>query len=66
MKKILKVTLLLNLFITVSLATTINDTTKSIVKVFTIASTPNYKYPWQTSKIGKFTGSGAIISDNRS
>ena len=41
------------------------DITKSVVKIFTTKSIPNYKYPWQTSKILKYTGSGAIISDNR-
>lgn len=60
----MKILLTLLLTATITLATTIPIT--SIVKVFTTASTPNYKYPWQTSKIGKFTGSGAIISDNRS
>ena len=65
MKYILKITLILSLFVTVSLSNTLNDTTKSIVKIFATKSTPNYKYPWQTSKIAKYTGSGAIISDNR-
>ena len=46
-------------------ANTLNDTTKSIVKIFATKSTPSYKYPWQTSKIAKYTGSGAIISENR-
>lgn len=65
MKNILKMTLIISLWITVSFSNTLNDTTKSIVKIFATKSTPNYKYPWQTSKIAKFTGSGAIISDNR-
>ncbi|MEA3383293.1 MAG: trypsin-like peptidase domain-containing protein [Campylobacterota bacterium] len=64
MKSLIKITLLLSLIVTVSFSSSLNDTTKSIVKVFTTASTPNYKYPWQTSKIAKFTGSGAIIIDN--
>lgn len=51
------------LLTTFSLATTLP--TQSAVKIFATKSTPNYKYPWQTSKIQKFTGSGAIISDNR-
>ena len=39
--------------------------TNSLVKIFTTTSVPNYLYPWQTSKISHFTGSGAIISNNR-
>lgn len=39
--------------------------TNSLVKIFTTTSIPNYLYPWQTSKISNFTGSGAIISNNR-
>ena len=65
MKHILRITLVLSLCITSSLSNTLNDTTKSIVKIFTTKSTPNYKYPWQTSKIAKYTGSCAIISNNR-
>ncbi|MBT4708492.1 MAG: trypsin-like serine protease [Campylobacteraceae bacterium] len=60
--KILLLVILLSITLT---ANTLNDTTKSIVKIFATKSTPNYKYPWQTSKIAKYTGSGAIISDNR-
>ena len=37
----------------------------AVVKVFTSISLPDYQYPYQTSKISKFTGSGAIISNNR-
>ncbi len=40
-------------------------TPNSVVKVFTSASIPNYKYPWQTSRISKFTGSGVVIGENR-
>ena len=65
MKDILKLTIIVSLFITSSVSNTLNDTTKSIVKVFTTKATPNYKYPWQTDTIGKYTGSGAIISGNR-
>ena len=39
--------------------------TNSIVKLHTSASSANYKYPWQTSKIFKFLGSGAIIEGNK-
>lgn len=62
MKKLL-ITLLLT--ITTLFANISNDTTKSVVKVFTTTSTANYKQPWQTNKILKFTGSGAIIQGNQ-
>jgi len=65
MKKSIRILIVLTLLSTLLTANTLNDTTKSIVKIFASKSTPNYKYPWQTSKIAKFTGSGAIISDNR-
>ena len=39
--------------------------TNSIVKLHTSASSSDYKYPWQTSKILRYTGSGAIIEGNR-
>jgi len=58
----MKALLTLLLTATIALATTIPTT--SIVKVFTTASTPDYKYPWQTAKIVKYTGSGAIIQNN--
>ncbi|RLA72434.1 MAG: hypothetical protein DRG78_23835 [Epsilonproteobacteria bacterium] len=65
MNKQIKILVALILLSTTLTANTLNDTTKSIVKIFAIKSTPNYKYPWQTSKIAKYTGSGAIISNNR-
>jgi len=40
-------------------------TPNSVVKVFSAISVPNYAYPWQTSRISKFTGSGAVIKDNQ-
>ena len=36
----------------------------AVVKVFATLSFPNYEYPWQTNKISKFTGSGAVIDNN--
>ena len=39
--------------------------TKSVVKIFASVAIPNYKYPWQTNKISNFTGSGAIINNNK-
>jgi len=42
-----------------------NLPTNAIVKIHTAVSVSNYKYPWQTSKIYKYVGSGAIIEDNR-
>ena len=56
MKNQIKCILLLTLVLETSLlSNTLNNTTKSIA---------NYKYPWQTNKIFKYTGSGAIIIDN--
>jgi S1-C subfamily serine protease len=40
-------------------------TQNAVVKVFASISLPDYKYPYQTSKISTFTGSGAIISNNK-
>ncbi len=65
MKNIFKITLLLGLFATASLSNSLNDTTQSVVKIFATVSKPNYQYPWQTSNIVKYTGTGAIISDNK-
>jgi len=42
-----------------------NLPTNSIVKIHTSASISDYKYPWQTSKIYRYVGSGAIIEGNR-
>ena len=51
------------------LATTLyadnSSATNAVVKVFSTLSLPDYKYPWQTSKISKFTGSGTIVEGNR-
>ena len=35
---------------------------KSIVKITSSISLPNYQYPWQSGKIQEFGGSGAIIA----
>ena len=59
-----KLILLLILLSTIISANSLNDTTKSIVKIFNTKAIANYKYPWQTSKIQKYTGSGAIIKGN--
>lgn len=61
MKKTLLVLLLLSTTIFANTITTKN----SVVKVFASISSPDYKYPYQTSRISKYTGSGAIISKNR-
>lgn len=61
MKKIFLPILILSITIFADTITTQN----SVVKVFASVSLPDYKYPYQTSKISKFTGSGAIISNNR-
>jgi len=55
------------LIITLSISLFANEISNnnSVVKVFTSISLPNYQYPWQSSRISKFTGSGAIIESNR-
>ena len=37
----------------------------SVVKIFTTVSNPNYKDPWESPSIFKYTGTGAIIKDNQ-
>jgi len=59
-----KLTILTLLFSAILFANT-SITSNAVVKIFSTISFPDYKYPWQTSKISKFTGSGAVISDNR-
>ncbi len=59
MKKLIPILILLS---TLTYATTLPN--EAIIKIFASISTPNYKYPWQTSKIGNYTGSGSIIKDN--
>ena len=61
MKKIL----LILLALTISLFAEVNMVKNSVVKIFSAISFPDYKYPYQTSKISEFSGSGAIISNNR-
>lgn len=61
MKKLILLSILL--ISTISFAS--NLPTKSVVKIFTSISKANYKYPWQTSKILNFKGSGAILEGNK-
>lgn len=61
MKKILITILALTAIISADTITTQN----SVVKIFASISFPDYKYPYQTSKISSFIGSGTIISDKR-
>ena len=42
-----------------------NTIQRSVVKVFTSKSIPNYRNPYQTSKISNYTGSGVVISNHR-
>ena len=56
---------LIILFLTAVITLASNLPTNSIVKLHTSASSSNYKYPWQTSKILRYTGSGAIIDGNK-
>ena len=58
----MKTLILILLTVTISFASPLPN--NSIVKIFSSISTPDYKYPWQTSKISNYTGSGAIIKDN--
>jgi S1-C subfamily serine protease len=58
----MKTLILILLTVTISFASHLPN--NSIVKIFSSISTPDYKYPWQTSKISNYTGSGAIIKDN--
>jgi S1-C subfamily serine protease len=64
MKNMNKILLIL-LFIGVSLFS--NDTTKSspAIKIFASISLSSYQHPWQTSRISKYTGSGAVIDGNK-
>lgn len=56
--------LIMSMLLTVlSYATTLP--TNSIVKIHTSTSSSDYKFPWQTSKIFRYVGSGAIIDKNR-
>ncbi len=56
---------ILLLLLTTTLFADNTSATNAVVKVFSTLSLPDYKYPWQTSKISKFTGSGAIIEGNQ-
>jgi S1-C subfamily serine protease len=42
-----------------------NTASTSVVKIFTSVSIPDYSYPYQSSKISKFSGSGVIIDDHK-
>ena len=53
----MKTLILILLTVTISFASPLPN--NSIVKIFSSISTPDYKYPWQTSKISNYTGSGA-------
>jgi S1-C subfamily serine protease len=41
------------------------DVKKSVVKIFTVSSTPSYYQPWQMNGQSAESGSGSIISGNR-
>jgi len=59
LKKLIPLLLLLS-----TLTYASNLPNEAIVKIFASISSPNYKYPWQTSKISRYKGSGSIIKDN--
>ena len=60
----MKTALILLTLCTFALAESISGTS-SVVKIFASISKPNYQYPYQTSNISKYIGSGAIISKHR-
>jgi len=64
-EKIIKKIIITLLVLLTTISADTGSTQNSVVKVFASISSPDYKYPYQTSKISKFTGSGAIISNNR-
>ena len=59
----MKIFLILLFAVSMSQAST--DAVKSVVKIYTSVSTPNYQMPWQISKIENWTGSGVIIGNNK-
>jgi S1-C subfamily serine protease len=59
------ISILILLLSTTLFAKNITVTPNAVVKVFSTISLPDYQYPWQTNKISKSTGSGAVISGNR-
>tara|TARA_B100001063_G_scaffold243206_2_gene273349 strand:- start:12360 stop:13778 length:1419 start_codon:yes stop_codon:yes gene_type:complete len=54
--------LLLILITTITFAST--QATKSVVKIHSSVSLPNYKQPWQSSNRIQISGSGVLIKDN--
>jgi len=65
MKQIIKTIAVLIIINYTLSANIIDKTSNSVVKIFSTKLIPNYKYPWQTGKIARYTGSGAVISNNR-
>ena len=61
----LKYTLAILILFSVNIFAGTTNNSSPVVKIFSTISFPDYRYPWQTSKISKFTGSGAVISANR-
>ena len=55
---------LIILFLSFNIIVAAEIPTKSVVKIFSSISISDYKNPWQTSKISRYTGSGAIIENN--
>lgn len=45
--------------------TDLSQTFESIIKVYTVAASPNWFMPWQTKQQRESTGSGFIVSGNR-
>ena len=65
MKKTLLFAALSILYILFFVAAAMADIKKSVVKIFTVSSTPSYYQPWQMNAQSMETGSGSIISGNR-
>ncbi len=61
----MKQLLIFFLLLFISLSSAYANSSDAVVKIFTAASTPNYQYPWQTSQIQNYTGSGVIIEGER-
>jgi len=55
----------LSLTLNTSSANSIQQVKKSVIKVYTTASAPDYTAPWQLSRPQQFSGSGTVISKQR-
>jgi len=65
MKKTLLFTAAVSIYILALASASLADIKNSVVKIFTVSSTPSYYQPWQMNAQSMETGSGSIISGNR-